>query len=125
MPNQITIKFESFTVEATLEDTPTAQAIVDVLPLTGFAKRWGDEIYFTVPVEQPSEPDSRDLLEAGDLGYWPTGNAFCIFFGPTPLSQEDEIRAASAVNVFGKVEGNLTPLTTVATGAIIQLALKN
>jgi uncharacterized protein len=124
MPSQMIIKCESITLEASLEDTPTALAIADALPLTGFANRWGDEIYFTVPVDLPLEPGSRELLELGELGYWPTGNAFCLFFGPTPLSQGNEIRAASAVNVFGKIQGDPEPLKTVQTGAIIQLSLK-
>lgn len=63
------------------------------------------------------EPISRDVMEKGELGYWPTGKAFCIFFGPTPVSQGDEIRAASAVNVIGKVKGDLSRLSEVPSGA--------
>ena len=106
---------------ATLSDSHCAQAIWDALPLAGFATRWGDEVYFSISVDVPLESASREVLAAGDLGYWPTGNAFCIFFGPTPLSEGDEIRAASAVNVVGKVDGTLAPLLEAKDGTRICL----
>ncbi len=121
MDHRITIRFDQHTLAATLSDTPCSQAIWDALPMAGFATRWGDEVYFCVPVDVPLESTSREVLDAGDLGYWPTGNAFCIFFGPTPLSQGDEIRAASAVNVVGKVNGDLAPLLEVNNGTRICL----
>ncbi|UCC22992.1 MAG: hypothetical protein JSW23_02675, partial [Planctomycetota bacterium] len=87
--------------------------------------RWGGEIYFAIAVTAGLEEDSREVLEAGELGYWPTGKAFCIFFGPTPASAGDEIRAASAVNILGKVKGDLSRLWDVADGAdvLIEAAL--
>lgn len=92
--------------EATLRETPTADAIWNALPLEGRASLWGDEIYFSIPVEAKLEPDAKEVVEEGDLGYWPPGNAFCIFFGPTPDSRGNEIRPASAVNVFGRLRGD-------------------
>ncbi len=123
MAKRMTIRFEAFELSAELEETPTGGAIAAALPLTGIANRWGDEIYFTIPVDLPTEPESREVVNAGELGYWPTGNAFCIFFGPTPVSEGDEIRAASPVNVFGRVEGDLEPLFSVQTGAMVELEL--
>ncbi len=123
MTRRMTIRFETFELSAELEETPTGGAIAEALPLMGFANRWGDEIYFTIPVDLPTEPESREVVNAGELGYWPTGNAFCIFFGPTPVSEGDEIRAASPVNVFGHVEGDLAPLFSVQTGAMVELEL--
>jgi hypothetical protein len=79
----------------------------------------GGEIYFSIPVEVELESDSRDVLEAGELGYWPTGCAFCIFFGPTPASEADEIRAASAVNIIGTIKGDLSQLSNVPDGALV------
>lgn len=124
MATRMTIRCDAFQLSATLEDTPTGDAIAAALPITGIANRWGDEIYFTIPLDLPTEPQSREVVHAGELGYWPTGNAFCIFFGPTPVSEGDEIRAASPVNVFGHVEGDLTPLFSVQTGTLIELALQ-
>ena len=91
---------------AELENTPTAKAIYNALPLDGAANRWGDEIYFVIPVRVDEEKDATEVVEEGDLAYWSEGSCFCIFFGKTPASTEDEIMAASKVNVFGKIVGN-------------------
>ncbi len=107
------------TVTAEFNDSDTAKAISAALPLQADAQRWGGEIYFTIPVKMGLENDSRDVLEPGELGFWPTGNAFCIFFGPTPASTADEPRAASNVNVFGKITGDLSRLWDVAEGVTV------
>ena len=124
MPKDIIITAGKVTVEAQLYDTPTVQSIVDKLPITAQAQRWGDEIYFSIPVTAQLESNSRDVLEVGELGYWPTGNAFCIFFGPTPASQGDEIRAASAVNIIGKIKSDWSGLLNVSSrdSVLIELA---
>jgi len=102
---------------AQLNDSPTAKSIVEALPIKAKGRRWGGEIYFSIPVAAELEPDGRDVLQAGELGYWPTGSAFCIFFGPTPASQGEEIRAASAVSIIGKMKGDWSQLWDVPTGA--------
>ncbi len=104
MTDKILIKTPEIEMTATLNKSRTAQAIADALPIKGSGNLWGDEIYFSIPVDLPGE-DGRETVDKGDLGYWPSGSAFCIFFGPTPASQGDEIRPASAVNVFGKLDG--------------------
>ncbi|MHC4927700.1 MAG: cyclophilin-like fold protein [Planctomycetota bacterium] len=119
MKIQITANDISF--QAELFETPTGKAIAGALPISGQVNRWGGEIYFAIPVAQSLEPDSRDVLAPGELGFWPTGNAFCIFFGATPASQNDECRAASAVNVFGKVNSDLDELWDVPDGAAITI----
>lgn len=119
MPKTITIAAGQVTVAAELNDSPTAKSIFGTLPIRAGAQRWGGEIYFTIPVTAELEDDSRDVLKAGELGYWPPGNAFCIFFGPTPASGGDEIRAASAVNIVGKIAGDPSRLWEVADGAEI------
>ncbi|MDH4240286.1 MAG: cyclophilin-like fold protein [Phycisphaerae bacterium] len=113
MPKAIKITAGQIKVAAELNDSPTSKSIFDALPIEAKGSRWGGEIYFSISVEAGLEADSRDVLEAGELGYWPTGNAFCIFFGPTPASQADEIRAASAVNIIGKVKGDLSQFRKV------------
>jgi hypothetical protein len=102
-----------------LNDSSTAQAIWRALPIEGQANTWGDEIYFAIPVYVDEAKDARDVMNMGELAYWPPGNAFCIFFGPTPVSQGEEIRAASVVNVFGQIEGDATVFKQVADGAIV------
>lgn len=102
---RISISAGEVKAQAELNETKTAQAIWEALPITGRANTWGDEIYFSILVHLEEE-NPQALVEMGDLGYWPPGNAFCIFFGPTPSSLGDEIRPASPVNVFGKVLGD-------------------
>ena len=121
MPKQIKITAGQGQVEAELNDRPTSRAIADALAIKAKAQRWGGEIYFSIPVTAELEEDAREVLEPGELGYWPTGAAFCIFFGPTPASHGDEIRAASAVNVIGRVKGDLSQLWNVPDGADVSI----
>jgi len=99
---KIKIKFAGNTIMAQLNDTDTSKEIISNLPLRGIINRWGDEIYFSIPVEGELEHEEVEL-EAGSLGFWPPGNAFCIFFGPTPMSIDETPRAAGPVTVIGKI----------------------
>jgi len=123
MPRTIIIKAGSIQLEATLNDTKTALAIWEALPVKASASTWGDEIYFPIPVKLGLE-QGQELVEVGNLGYWPSGNAFCIFFGPTPVSQGNEIRPASAVNVFGRITGDATILKKVSSSSNILIERK-
>jgi hypothetical protein len=122
MTTKRVIRIHAGTVEATaaLHDTRTADAIWEALPLAGRANRWGDEIYFSIGLTLPGEA-GREVVRVGDLGYWPPGQAFCLFFGPTPASEGDEPRAASPVNVFGMVEGDATRFHAVRDGTRVTL----
>ena len=102
---------------AVLHQTPTAEAIWTALPIEARANTWGDEIYFSIPVETALDKDAQEVVQLGDLGYWPPGTAFCIFFGPTPSSHGEEIRPASAVNIVGKVQGDPKAFKQVLDGA--------
>lgn len=106
---------------AELMNTPTAKAIYNALPREASANRWGDEIYFPVPVNLDAEPDAKDVVEEGDVAYWPEGSCFCIFWGRTPASKGNEIRAASKVNVFGKIKGDVEIFNKVKNGDLIIL----
>lgn len=110
-------------VEATasLLNTPTADAIWAALPLRFRVSTWGKELYGSIPVQAEEEAGASDLVQKGDLAYWPPGNAFCIFFGSTPASQGDEARAASAVNVFGHVEGDVGQFERIAGSATVEV----
>ena len=109
MPTNIVITAGSIRLEAELNDTFTAKAISNILPITAAANTWGDEIYFSMPITLELE-NGQEVVDLGDLGYWPPGGAFCIFYGLTPASQGDEIRPASAVTIIGKVQGDVTAL---------------
>lgn len=121
MSRQIRITAGGVTAAASLNDSPTASAIWNALPLDAAASLWGDEIYFGIPVRQEEAADARETVELGDLGYWPPGHAFCIFFGRTPASRGDEIRPASPVNVDGRVAGDATVFKSVPSGARVRL----
>ena len=103
MEKKIKILINDLRVEVELNESKSAQLIWEALPIEAKTNLWGEEIYFAIPVKTGLEEGAREVVSAGELGYWPTGHAFCIFFGPTPASRGDEIRAASAVNVIGRV----------------------
>jgi hypothetical protein len=90
--------------------------------MEGRANVWGDEIYFEIPLTAASEPDARAEVEVGELGYWPMGSAFCIFFGPTPVSTDEQPRAYSPVNILGRVEGDAALFRAVVSGTLVTLA---
>jgi uncharacterized protein len=121
MGKKIKIIAGSVEAEAILNESSTAQKIWQALPLDARTNVWGEEIYFAILVKAPLEKGAQELVEVGDLGYWPPGNAFCIFFGPTPASQGDEVRAASAVNVIGKISGEAKVFKKVPSGAKVRI----
>jgi hypothetical protein len=115
MKRKIKITVGKLELEAWLNETKTAARVFEALPITSTVNTWGDEIYFTIPVETGPE-DAKELVSLGDIAYWPPGKAMCIFFGKTPISRGDEIRPASPVNIIGKVEGDLKTLKKVKEG---------
>jgi hypothetical protein len=115
MKRKIKISVGKLELEAWLNDTKTAAKVFEALPITSTINTWGDEIYFTIPVEAGSE-NAQELVSLGDIAYWPPGKALCVFFGKTPISKGEEIRPASPVNIIGKVEGDLKLLKKVKDG---------
>ena len=105
---RIRITVGEVALEADLNDTATAAKIGEALPIRTSFNTWGDEIYFSIPVDSELDDSAQEVVEIGDLGYWPPGSAFCIFFGLTPVSEPGKIMPASAVNVIGKVVGDAT-----------------
>jgi hypothetical protein len=122
--NVITISVNDIRLEAELGTSATAVKILEALPFESIVNTWGDEIYFTIPVAVQQEHDARAEVEIGELAYWPMGKAFCIFFGPTPVSRNDKPRAYSPVNVFGRVLGDVTALKGITNGARIRVNRK-
>jgi hypothetical protein len=121
MEKRIKIKAGNMEAKAVLNDSATAQKIWAALPIEARANTWGDEIYFNIPVKASLEKDAREVVEVGDLGYWPTGSAFCIFFGPTPVSRGNEVRPASAVNVIGRVSDDPKVFKKVSSRAKVRI----
>ena len=121
MPRKITISAGKVSLPATLNDTASALAIIQALPIEARANRWGEEIYFEIPVELKESTDSRAEMQVGELAYWAPGSAFCIFFGPTPVSQGTAPRAASPVNPLGVVDGDATAFKAVRNGEKVRI----
>ena len=122
MPERkIIISTENLRMEAILAEGSSADIFWNTLPITGRVNTWGDEIYFNVNLQMPLDDDASDIVESGDIAFWPPGSAFCIFFGRTPASLGDEVRAASAVNVLGKIDGDEREFRSVPSGEEIRL----
>jgi len=120
VPRAIRITAGAVTLDAELNDSKSAAAIAAALPLEAKAQTWGDEIYFDIGLTLAGE-SPQEVVALGDLGYWPPGQAFCIFFGPTPMSRGDEIRPASAVNVVGRVVGDARAFKPVRAGSSVRI----
>lgn len=118
---KIVIKVGRLEARAELNETATAGAIWQALPIEGSANTWGEEIYFRIPLSQNLETNARELVQLGDLGYWPQGEAFCIFFGATPISDPGEIRPASAVNIVGQLLDDPKGFLSVASGTSVRI----
>ena len=120
MAKNITIRAGDVALDAELNDTDTAGAIWAALPIHANSSTWGYEIYFQIEVEADLE-DGQETVELGDLGYWPPGSAFCLFFGRTPASQGDEIRPASEVTIVGRILNDTEPLRRVESGSLVTI----
>jgi hypothetical protein len=120
MTTRIAIRAGAVALEAELNDSPTARAVAQALPIRGEAQRWGKEIYFDIGLMQELAEDARTDMDVGEIAYWPTGTALCIFFGPTPASGADgRPRAAGPVNPIGGVVGEAKALSAVGDGTEI------
>lgn len=119
---RIRINFAGVVIHARLRDTPTAAAIWDALPFSSTAMLWGEEVYFSVPVEVPREADARAVVAAGEVAYWPDGAAIAVGWGETPVSAPGEIRLASPCNVWADAEQNVRLLKFVPAGVTVDCA---
>lgn len=118
---RIRITAGKVSLEAELNDSATAKSLAKALPITGRANRWGDEIYFSIPVDADEESGARADVAVGEIAFWPPGSAFCIFWGPTPASSGSEPRAASPVNSLGKIDGDATQFGAVSSGTTVTI----
>ena len=125
MPQRIFIKAGDIIVEGVLNDSPVAKLILEKLPIESSGNLWGNEIYFSIPVSTELDENLSDKVELGDIGYWSIGKAFCIFFGPTPLSENDnEIVPAGEVNIIGRLTDDPKKLQDFKDGDFVVLSQK-
>jgi hypothetical protein len=125
MPTEIVVLVHDLRLNGFLNDSSTAQALADALPITGHAQLWGEEIYFSVPgVAADLDDTAKAVVDVGDIGYWLTGRAVCFFFGLTPASVPGEIRPASPVNFVGRLRDDPCCLKLVPEGAPVRIEKK-
>lgn len=110
MTTSIKITAGAVAVAAELGDTPLAEAIAAKLPIETTPSEWGDEFYFAIPVRAALDETATTKVKAGEIGFWPPGNAMAIFFGPTPMSNGDDPVPASAVCLIGRITDDATLL---------------
>lgn len=121
MGRKINIKIDGKEIKAELNASITADKVWDALPIESIGNLWGDEVYFSTNITSSIDDTSKVVVEIGDLAFWPPNNAFCIFYGKTPLSTDDEIRAASAVNIIGKLLSTPEELKDITDSCTIKV----
>ncbi|MFF4980498.1 cyclophilin-like fold protein [Streptomyces sp. NPDC001046] len=118
---RIRISWPSGHLTATLDDTPTTQALIKALPLVSTARTWGDEVYFDTGVSVSRETGAREVVDPGTVAFWMDGDALALPYGPTPISRGGECRLAGPCNVLGRVDGDPRLLATVRDGDPIRV----
>jgi uncharacterized protein len=121
MPTPVRITVGEVLLDAEFFDTPCAGAVIKALPIETRPSVWGDEFYFTIPVQQSLDATATTKVVVGDIGYWPPGSALALFFGPTPMSPGAEPVPASDVNIVGRIKGDATALRKVKGAAKIRI----
>ncbi len=122
---QIRISWPSGHLTATLENTPTTEALAKALPLVSTARTWGEEVYFDTGVSVPRETDARQVVEPGTVAFWTDGDALALPYGPTPISQGDECRLASPCNVLGRIDDDPRRLAAIRNGDPVRVERLN
>ena len=120
---EILIHAGEVAIRARLLDTPTADEIWRSLPLEGFARTWGPEIYFHTKLQAEPEPEARDVVSPGEIVFWPQGDAIAIAFGPTPLSRNGELRLAAPCNIWAMAIDDVAQLRAVHAGETISVSM--
>ena len=113
---EIVIRAGKVAIRARLLKTPTADRIWAALPIYARAQMWGHEVYFHAPVSSDCEAEARDVVHAGEIAFWPDGDAIAIGFGPTPVSRRGEIRMASPCNIWALALDDVSSLKSVHPG---------
>ena len=121
MKIRIKISWKAGDISAILNNTPTTEALIKSLPIESYANTWGDEVYFSVPVSVPLEKDAKQVVDPGAICFWVEGSSLALPFGPTPISEDNECRLATACNILGKIEKEPRILSSIQSGDQIKI----
>ena len=121
MKIRIKISWKAGDISSILNNTPTTEALIKSLPIESYANTWGDEVYFSVPVSVPLEKDAKQVVDPGAICFWVEGNSLALPFGPTPISEDNECRLATACNILGKIEKEPRILSSIQSGDQIKI----
>ncbi len=122
MTETIRITWPGGFVSAALRNTPTAAKLLAALPCTAHAHTWGEEVYFTLPVEAALEQDARQVVEPGTVCFWVEGASLALPYGATPIAQKGESRLVTKCNVLGKIDGDPKALAGIRDGDAIKVS---
>jgi len=118
---RIRISWGKHEVFGVLTDTPTTMKLSAALPCSSSANTWGEEVYFSAPVRTALEADAQQVVPPGTICFWVQGQSVAIPFGPTPISQGNECRLVTKVNLLGKLDGDPRVLKSVRDGDEIRV----
>lgn len=124
MADTIRITWPGGFVSAALRNTPTAAKLLAVLPCTAHAQTWGEEVYFTLPVESTLEQDARQVVEPGTVCFWVEGASLALPYGATPIARNGESRLVTKCNVLAKIDGDPKALAGIRDGDPITVSLE-
>ena len=122
MTKRIRIAWPGASLTAALRNTPTSAKLIAALPCTARAHTWGEEVYFTVPVEAALEPDAQQVVEPGTVCFWVEGASLALPYGATPIAQKGESRLASKCNLLGKIDGDSRALAGIRDGDTVTVS---
>lgn len=116
MASRVRITVGDVALDAVCRDTATARAVIQACPIEATANTWGEEVYFSAPIDVGRESDAREVVEAGEIAYWVEGGAIAIGYGRTPASRGEEIRLVAPTNIWADAEGDVTALQHASAG---------
>ena len=83
------------------------------MPIRGIPSKWGKEYYFYTQLKLPIENTAKQVIEFGEIAYWPNGDAIAIGYGKTPISTANEIKLADKCNVWADTKFDLNILESL------------
>ena len=119
MVRKCKIRINTYCFLVILRDIPTAEEIWKNLPIQSNVQIWSEEIYFNCSIFSATEKKSVEVLNFGEIAFWPCGKVIVIGFGKTPISKNNEIRLVDKCNVWEDTKLNLKKLKNIKINEIV------